>query len=147
MLIGSTKKSNPAKLQNQSAKNSFAGFLLLVWLLFSFGQVYALVGQQSLVQTKTLQNSLSQQSPTKRIAAGEQTPPSYLAEILEEEFSEEDNDTEDNDKVFLVLFYKNFLAKFIGHEQTRFTEISSAAQQIVSPPLFVLHKSFKHFLI
>ncbi len=147
MLIGSTKKSNLANIQKQSAKNGFAGFLLLVWLLFSFGQVYALVGQQSLVQTKTLQNKILQQSPAKRITAGEQAPPSYLAEILDEEFSEEESDTEDNDKVFLVLFYKNFLAKFISHEQTRFIEICSAMHQVVSPPLFVLHKSFKHFLI
>ena len=149
MIVGLIKIAPLEIAKKQTLKSVFGGFLLLIWLLFSFGQVQAQISQKYIGKQNTIEFSLAlgQNHQTNILAANKQVPTSYLAEVIDEEFREEGKDTKEDLKDFLALFYRSSLARFISLEQTRFTKICAALHQIVTPPLFVLHKNFKHFLI
>ncbi len=146
MIYSSKGNQFYLEFSKPSFKRGFGSFLLLIWLLFSFGQIQAQLPQKRISTGSIGVSSINYSKQANLVKSEKPIPSAYFAEILDEEIGEEDEDSKEELRAFLTIYYKCYLATYIHHEQTRFAEINAAVQQIQTLPLFVLHKSFKHFL-
>lgn len=144
MLAGSfhiIKPSTPSALLRQS----FGAVMLLIWLLFSAGQIQAQI-QKGTSPAASL-SFVSLKANTQHIQLKQNPALNLLSEAIDEELAEEELEEGEALASFLAIFYKSMLVNCSQSEQLLFSNLSQPRPLKQGIPLFVLYQSFKSFLV